>query len=98
MGKVFASQFQGAEVEPTDEIISVGDGGDAAFVMSKVSADGKMIGMAAGRSRDYYHRRMISLAFIEKGYAAPGKELTVVWGTNPETAMEIRAKVVQFPY
>ncbi|MDO5794927.1 MAG: hypothetical protein Q4Q00_12160 [Turicibacter sp.] len=98
VGKVFASQFVGTDVEPTDEIIAVGDGGEAQFVISKVMANEKMIGVASGRSRDYYHRKMISLAFIEKEYAVEGKELTVVWGTNPETSMEIRATVAKFPY
>lgn len=98
VGKVFASQFMGKDTEPCDEIVSTGDGGEAPFFMSKVLADGKMIGMTAGRSRDYYHRRMISLAFIDKAYAVEGKELTVIWGTNPATAMEVRATVAPFPY
>ena len=98
VGKVFASQFSGSSVEPTDEIIEIGDGGDKPFIMSKVLADGKMIGMTSGRSRDYYHRKMLSLAFIAKEYAIAGKELTVIWGTNPESAIEVRATVAAFPY
>ncbi len=98
IGKVYASQFMGTEVEPGEDIISTGDGGEQPFVMSKVMCDGEMIGVASGRAKDFYHRRMISLAFLKKEYAIEGKELIVVWGTNPETQMEIRAKVAQFPY
>lgn len=98
IGKVFASQFMGQTVEPCDEIISTGDGGEAPFFMSKVLLDGEMVGVAAGRTRDYYHRRMISLAYIRRDLAVDGKELTVVWGTDPRTAMPIRATVAPFPY
>lgn len=98
VGRVFASQFMGQDVEPCDEIVSVGDGGEAPFFMSKVLLDGEQVGVAAGRTRDYYHRRMISLAYIRRDLAVDGKELTVVWGTNPATAMPIRAAVAPFPY
>lgn len=98
LGEVFASQFSGKDVDPIDEITSVGDGGDQPFVMSKVLIGGKMIGMTSGRTHDYYHQRMISLAFIEKEYAMEGKELKVLWGTNGAHQMEIRATVAQFPY
>lgn len=98
VGAVFASQFMGTDVEPADDISRVGDGADEPFVMSKVLLEGKMIGMTSGRTRDYYHRRMISLAFIEKEYAVEGKELKVLWGTNGTHQMEIRATVAPFPY
>lgn len=98
VGKVFASQFMGTDMKPADDITSVGDGGEAAFVMSKVMADGKMIGVSAGRTHDFYHRRMLSLAFVEKEYAVEGKELTVVWGTESANQMNLRATVAAFPY
>ncbi len=98
VGKVFASQFMGQEIEPCDEIVSNGDGGDAPFVISKVMLGDEMVGVAAGRTRDYYHRRMISLAYIRRDLAADGTELDVIWGTDPKTAMKIRTKVAAFPY
>jgi len=98
VAQVFASQFRGNGVEPTDNIIGDGDCSLDGFVISKVLAEGKMIGVASGRLHDYYHRRMISLGFISREYALEGKELTVVWGTKPEAQMEIRATVAQFPY
>lgn len=98
VGKVFASQFRGTSVKPCDEIISVGDGGNAPFVISKVLDGDKMIGVASGRIHDFYHSRMISLAFVEYDKAVEGKEFTVIWGTDPETAMPIKATVAQFPY
>lgn len=97
-GKVFASQFMGKDVEPCDEITQVGDGGMVPFVISKVMSGNQMIGVASGRIHDYYHQRMISLAFIEKEYAKEGQELTVIWGSRPSAAMPIRATVAQFPY
>jgi len=98
IGTVFASQFLGTDVEPADEIITIGDGGDAPFVMSKVIADGKMIGMTSGRTRDYYYRKMLSLAFIKKEYAVEGSELIVIWGAPGTPQKEIRAKIARFPY
>ncbi|MDI3537607.1 MAG: hypothetical protein PWP16_911 [Eubacteriaceae bacterium] len=98
VGKVFATQFIGTKVRPADDITRVGDGGDAPYVISKVLINDKMIGMTSGRTHDYYHQKMISLAFIDKDYAIEGKELTVVWGTPGTTQVEIRATVAQFPY
>jgi len=98
VGEVFATQFMGTDVDPIDDITRVGDGGEEPFVMSKVLLGGKMIGMTAGRNHDFYHHRMISLAFIEKDYAIEGKELKVLWGTNGKAQKEIRATVARFPY
>lgn len=41
---------------------------------------------------------MISLAFIDCDCAKEGDEYTVMWGTDPETAQPIRAKIARFPY
>ena len=99
VGEVFASQFMGKGVTPVTDISGVGDEGRGQFfIMSKVLLDGKMIGMAAGRIHDFYHQRMISLAFIDKEYATEGKELKVLWGNLNESQMEIRATVAPFPY
>ncbi len=99
VGKVFASQLCGTPVLPCHDISNVADGAMTDFfVISKVIYEEKMIGVASGRIRDYYHNTMISLAFIDKEFATEGNELTVIWGTNPETALNVRAKVVSFPY
>lgn len=99
VGKAFATQFCGAEVDPCDDLSSVGDGGgDTQPIISKVVTGENMIGVTTGRLHDYYHRRMISLAFIEKEYAQDGRELVVVWGSNPASAVKIRARVAAFPY
>ena len=105
IGAAYAAQFNGKEFDTRDDISLVGDGADNMFftgvpmiTISKVFADGKQIGRTHGRTHDFYHNRMISLAYIEKEYAVEGKELTVIWGNNPETQVEIRATVAQFPY
>jgi len=98
VGKVFATQFMGTGVEPADPISSVGDGGEAPFFMSKVLLDGKMVGVATGRTQDFYHQKELSLAFIEYDLAVEGKELTVLWGTPNTHQMEIRATVAAYPY
>ncbi len=98
IGKAYATQFSGTDVKPCDNFRQVGDGGEAPFVMSKVMDGDKMVGVASGRTQDFYHSRMISLGFIKKEHAEEGTELTVIWGTNPDTAVPIRVKVAQFPY
>lgn len=98
VGKVFATQFEGTGVTPIDDITSTGDGGEAQFVMSKVMDGDTMVGVATGRTHDFYHRKMISLAWIKSADAVDGKELTVIWGTDPKNQQSIRATVAQFPY
>ncbi len=98
VGKVYASQFMGRDVNPADNIATVGDGGEAPFIISKVLSDGEMVGVTAGRTQDYYHQKMISLAFIRRDIAVEGKELIVLWGTPGTHQMEIRATVAPFPY
>lgn len=63
-----------------------------------VMADGEKVGVAAGRVRDYYHKKFLSLAFINKEYAEEGRELSVMWGKPGKPQMAIRATVVRFPY
>ena len=100
IGRVFATQFLGRGVDPCDDISSIGGGGGGApLVASKVlDAEGNMVGVATGRTHDFYDRRMLSLAFISRELAVEGTELTVLWGTNPATQMPIKAKVAAFPY
>ena len=100
VGKAFASQFTGRDVLPWDDISNLSDGSIPAdfFVISKIMDGDKMVGIASGRERDFYHRNMISLAFLDREYAVEGEEVTVLWGTDPNTVQPIRAKVAQFPY
>ena len=75
VGKVLASQFKGTEHMPTDDISAVGDGGAGPFTMSKVMDDEQMIGVATGRTRDNYHRRMhFHVRSMRKNCAAVNKE------------------------
>jgi glycine cleavage system aminomethyltransferase T len=64
----------------------------------KVIVNGKMAGIASGRSIDYYHKKFLSLAFIEKEYAVEGKDVTVLWGKPGAEQIEIRARVARYPY
>lgn len=99
VAKVFASQLMGKDIAPWDDISRVADGAlTDPFVISKVIKDGSMIGVASGRLRDFYHQKMISLAFIDRKYANEGEELSVLWGTDPNTAMPIKVTVARFPY
>lgn len=98
VGKVFATQFEGTDVDPVDDITSVGDGGELPFVISKVMDGDKMVGVASGRIHDYYHRKMLSLAWVQRDLAVEGKELTVIWGSDPKNQLPIRATVAAFPY
>ena len=100
---VYASQYRGTDVEPYDPIDAPKDFGDPApgntgFRMDKVLVGGKQVGRASGRINDYYHRRVISLAFINKEFAREGTDVIVLWGTPGNPQKEIRARVARFPY
>ena len=47
-----------------------------------LTADGQEIGFSAGRVVSTTYRRMISLGFINREYAALGTRVAMVWG-NP---------------
>ena len=64
----------------------------------KVMLEGKFIGVSAGRINDYYHRRVISLGFIDKEYAIEGKDITIIWGTPGKPQKEVHGKIARFPY
>lgn len=103
VAEVYASQFSGMNVEPYEDISGPKDWGEVAptligFRVDRVLSGGKMVGRASGRINDYYHRRVISLAFIDREYAKEGTEVTVLWGTPGTPMKEIRAKVAAFPY
>lgn len=99
IGKAFAMQFKGKATPPYDDISNIADGGGVdKFVLSQVVSEGKMVGVSTGRVRDFYHNKMISLAFLNREFAEIGNELSVIWGTDPEAGIPIRVKVAQFPY
>lgn len=98
VGKVFAAQLMGDPSLETDDITSDGDETFTAVRFSKVLDGDELVGVASGRIHDYYHRRMISLAFIRRDMAEEGRELEVVWGCPNVHQFKIRAKVARFPY
>ena len=99
VGRVYATQFMGTGTATVDPFAGTGDGGDMQFVMSKVlDSSGAMVGVATGRTQDFYHKKMISLAFVNRDQAELGNELTVVWGTDPAAQLPIKATVAEFPY
>lgn len=102
---VVASKFRGRDVEPYDRIddrpydIYFNLGGPGfGYHADWVLADGKQIGTSTGRINSVYYRRMISLGFIDKNYAAEGTELTVLWGRPGTPQKEIRVTVQRYPY
>lgn len=100
VAKVFMAQFSGTEIEPpVDTITDDCDGWrDMTIHVQQVFAKGERVGRSVGRIKDYYHRRMISLAFIAPQLAVEGEEVTVLYGTPGTRQMEIRATVAPFPY
>ena len=99
LGRVFASQFRGRDVEPFEDLSAPGDN-DLLPLLNcyKVLLGGKVIGRTAGRTHDYYHRREISLAFISHSDAAEGKQVSVLWGANGGLQTGIKATIAAFPY
>jgi MFS family permease len=63
-----------------------------------LAPDGAEIGFSAGRVVSTVYRRMISLGFIKREYAAAGTEVTVVWGSPGTRQKRIRAIAARFPY
>lgn len=105
--QVYASQFRGKGVKPADVIDRHRDTTDGRrqelfpgmiTIASKVYAGDKMIGYAANRTNDYYHREIIAVSFIDKDYAEIGTEVKILWGTPGTPQYWIRAKVAEFPY
>ncbi len=99
VGAAFKNQIEDPALNcDCDDITTGGDGGERPFVMSLVKKDDQVVGIATGRSIDYYHHKMISLCWLDRSLATEGTEVTVVWGTNPAAQTPIRATVAAFPY
>jgi glycine cleavage system aminomethyltransferase T len=73
----------------------------------KVLKDGRQIGISLDCGYLANERVMVSLATLENEFAAPGTEVTVVWGERPVSAkpaveeheqVEIRAIVAPVPF
>ena len=56
------------------------------------------MGVSTGRTVSPTLRAMISLCVIDRAHAAPGTEVTVVWGRPGTPQREIRATVTALPF
>ena len=83
---------------PMDDAEDFDPTGKLEYRADKVLADGKMVGISAGRIHSWYYQRMLSLGFVAPEYAKEGTELVVLWGDEGTRQKEIRAKVVRYPY
>lgn len=104
LGEIFASQFRGQDVEPFETMddrpmdMYYNSGFSMYYHADKVLSANEQVGISSGRLNSYYYRRMISLGFIDREYAAEGTELTLIWGTPGKPQKEIRVKVARTPY
>lgn len=76
------------------------------FHADRVEADGKVVGMSTWTGYSANERRLLSLGTIDAAFAAPGTEVTIVWGEDRPSAkvqveahvpFRIRAKVMPAP-
>jgi len=56
------------------------------------------VGVSTGRTVSPALRMMISLCVIDRAHAAPGTEVTVIWGRPGTAQREIRATVTGLPF
>ena len=99
---VFAAQLRGSEGVVYDPIASSGFTlEDFASLQMRIDyvlgPDGDRIGVSAGRTIDYLDNRMLSLAFVDSGYAAEGTEVSVLWGTAGRPQTTVCATVIPMP-
>jgi glycine cleavage system aminomethyltransferase T len=59
---------------------------------------GAPVGVSTGRTVSPTLRAMISLCVIDRAHAAPGTEVTVIWGRPGTPQREIRATVTALPF
>ena len=64
----------------------------------KVMIGDRLIGAATSRGFSYTFRRMLSHGVIDVVHAAPGTEVTVIWGDPGSRQKQIRAIVARSPY
>jgi len=104
--KVFQSMF--APAGENYKFIDLPLSNYASSSFDTVTSGGKMVGASMFSGYTYNERKMLSLGFVEQQYAAPGTELTLVWGeenggTKKSTVerhkqMEMRVTVAPAPY
>jgi vanillate/3-O-methylgallate O-demethylase len=92
---VFASLFRGGE---TFEYMEMPRNLLGCMWADKVMKDGKLVGVTASRCYSYFFREMLSLCTIDVGCAAPGTEVSVIWGRPGKPQKMIRATVAPAPY
>ncbi|HWI21125.1 MAG TPA: hypothetical protein VNT22_00770 [Baekduia sp.] len=68
------------------------------FYADKILKDGRVVGATSSRGYSAHFREMLSLAVIDIDQAAPGNELTVIWGAPGTSQREIRAVTAPVPY
>ena len=96
---------------PTDVVgvfASLFDDGDSAEQMQlprfngpsfdQVLAGGTLVGVSTGRALSVNLKATISLCVIDPSSAAPGTEVTVLWGKPGTPQREIRATVTMLPF
>jgi glycine cleavage system aminomethyltransferase T len=79
----------------------------ALFQIDQVVKDSSLVGLSMDAGYIANHQLQVSLATIDSEYAAPGTEVTVLWGekvnstkpqVEPHEQVEIRATVAPAPY
>ncbi len=105
VARVFGSMFN--ESGDITKYIDLPLANYATLPFDKVLKNGKTVGLSTYTGYTYNERAMVSLATIDNEHAAPGTEVTLVWGeegrgtTKPtverHTQTEIRATVAPAP-
>jgi vanillate/3-O-methylgallate O-demethylase len=68
------------------------------MVADKVMDGSDLVGVSTSRCYSYFFREMLSLCVIGIAHAAPGTDVSVIWGRPGSRQKQIRAKVAPAPY
>jgi vanillate/3-O-methylgallate O-demethylase len=102
--KVFASMFEDGDIY---RYIDQPNANYASSSFDSIKVNGKVVGASMFSGYSFNERRALSLGIVEPEFAAPGTEVTLVWGESPNTGktttephrqIEIRAIVSAVPY
>ena len=74
------------------------DGGAGIEMDQVLDRNGNVVGISAGRTTDYWHRAMVSLAMIEEDSLADPEGLTVLWGDPGTRQKKVRVTVAPVPF
>jgi glycine cleavage system aminomethyltransferase T len=77
VAKVFRSLFSDGDIE---KYIDLPLANYATLPYDRVAADGRTVGLSTYTGYIYNERAIISLAIVDNSHAAPGTEVTLVWG------------------